>query len=90
MCRVGWASTPRNATRRVLDFIRKSHQTTTWTVGICNGVEILATAGILDGVEVTTNYFARDRVVKLGGKVLKTRYHRDGKDRHRGRRIRER
>jgi transcriptional regulator GlxA family with amidase domain len=64
---------------QILDFIRKSHETTIWTVGICNGVEILATAGILDGVEVTTNYFARDRVAKLGGKVLKKRYHRDGK-----------
>jgi putative intracellular protease/amidase len=64
---------------RILDFIRESHATTIWTVGICNGVEILATAGILDGVEVTTNYFARERVAKLGGKVMKTRYHRDGK-----------
>ena len=64
---------------QILDFIRDSHETTTWTVGICNGVEILATAGILDGVEVTTNYFARDRVAKLGGVVLKTRYHRDRK-----------
>ena len=64
---------------QILDFIRKSHETTIWTIGICNGVEILATAGILDGVEVTTNYFARDRVAKLGGKVLKTLYHRDGK-----------
>jgi transcriptional regulator GlxA family with amidase domain len=64
---------------RILDLIGKSHETTTWTVGICNGVEILATAGILDGVEVTTNYFARYRVAKLGARVLKTRYHRDGK-----------
>lgn len=64
---------------RILEFIRETHRTTTWTVGICNGVEILATAGILDGVAVTTNYFARDRVAKLGAKVLKTRYHRDGK-----------
>jgi transcriptional regulator GlxA family with amidase domain len=64
---------------RILDFICKSHETTTWTVGICDGVVILATAGILDGVEVTTNYFARYRVAKLGARVLKTRYHRDGK-----------
>jgi putative intracellular protease/amidase len=63
----------------VLDFIREAHKTTAWTVGICNGVEILANAGILDGVEVTTNYFARDPVAKLGGKVVRTRYHRDGK-----------
>jgi putative intracellular protease/amidase len=30
---------------QILDFIRKLHETTTWTVGICNGVEILANAG---------------------------------------------
>jgi putative intracellular protease/amidase len=63
----------------ILDFIRRAHETSTWTIGVCNGVEMLATAGILRGVEVTTNYFARDRVAALGAKVLRKRYHRDGK-----------
>lgn len=63
----------------ILDFIRKAHETSTWTVGVCNGVEVLATAGILKDVEVTTNFFARDNVAALGAKVLKKRYHRDGK-----------
>ncbi|MES2894477.1 MAG: DJ-1/PfpI family protein [Pseudomonadota bacterium] len=63
----------------ILDFIRKAHETSTWTVGVCNGVEVLATAGILKDVEVTTNFFARDHVAALGAKVLKKRYHRDGK-----------
>ncbi|MCX7587757.1 DJ-1/PfpI family protein [Phenylobacterium sp. 58.2.17] len=63
----------------ILDFIRAAHATSTWTVGVCNGVEVLAAAGVLDGVEVTTNFFARDQVAALGAKVMKTRYHRDGK-----------
>lgn len=54
----------------ILAFIRKAHEDATWTIGICNGVEMLATAGILQGVEVTTNYFARARVAALGAKVL--------------------
>lgn len=63
----------------VLDFIRQAHESSQWTFGVCNGVEILATAGILHNVEVTTNYFARTRVAALGAKVLPKRYHRDGK-----------
>lgn len=63
----------------ILDFIRQAHDTSTWTFGVCNGVEILATAGVLHNVEVTTNYFARSRVAALGAKVLRKRYHRDGK-----------
>lgn len=63
----------------ILDFIRQEHETSTWTFGVCNGVEMLATAGSLKGVEVTTNFFARDRVAALGAKVLNKRYHCDGK-----------
>lgn len=63
----------------ILEFIRQTHETSTWTFGVCNGVEMLATAGILQGVEVTTNFFARDRVAALGAKVLRKRYHCDGK-----------
>lgn len=63
----------------ILAFIRKAHDSSKWTIGICNGVEILARAGILDGVEVTTNYNCRQDVGKLGAVVLPRRYHRDGK-----------
>jgi putative intracellular protease/amidase len=63
----------------LIDFIRASHATSTWTVGICNGVELLGAAGLIEGKEVTTNYFSRDRIAGYGGKLVKTRYHRDGK-----------
>lgn len=63
----------------LLDYIRESHATSTFTVGICNGVELLGAAGVLDGKTVTTNYFARARVAAYGATVLPARYHRDGK-----------
>ncbi len=63
----------------ILDFIRDAHATSTWTVGICNGVEILGHAGILKGVEVTTNYNSRDDVAALGARIMPVRYHQDGK-----------
>jgi putative intracellular protease/amidase len=70
---------------QILDFIRKSHETATWTVGICNGVEILATAGILNGVEVTTNYFARDRGGEAWRQGAENAVSPRREDRHRGR-----
>lgn len=63
----------------LLTYIRGSHATSRWTIGICNGVELLGAAGALAGARVTTNYFARDRVAAYGATVLPTRYHRDGK-----------
>jgi len=63
----------------LLAYIRESHATSKFTIGICNGVELLGAAGVLDGTTVTTNYFARDRVAAFGATVLPTRYHRDGK-----------
>jgi len=62
-----------------LAFIRRMHETSTWTFGVCNGVELLAKAGILEGKTVTTNINARDDVAALGATVVNSRYHRDGK-----------
>jgi putative intracellular protease/amidase len=59
--------------------ISRLHACATWTLAICNGVELLGAAGALQGREVTTNWFARDRVAAYGAKVQKSRYHRDGK-----------
>jgi putative intracellular protease/amidase len=63
----------------LLDHLRRLHETTTWTFGICNGVALLAAAGVLDGAEVTTNWDWRDRVHNYGVEVVNNRYHRSGK-----------
>ena len=63
----------------VLDALRRLDEVTIWTVGICNGVGILAAAGMLDGQSATTNYFYRDDLAKYGVGVVPERYHRSGK-----------
>jgi putative intracellular protease/amidase len=59
--------------------LRALDETTTWTIGICNGVGLLGAAGLLKGVSATTNYFYRERLAAWGAKVVPERYHRDGK-----------
>lgn len=63
----------------LLATIARLHATSTWTVGICNGVELLGAAGVIAGVQVTTNWFARERVAAYGAHVGTKRYVRDGK-----------
>jgi putative intracellular protease/amidase len=63
----------------LLATIRRLDATTTWTVGICNGVELLGEAGLLQGRQVTTNWAARDKVAGHGARVSTRRYVRDGK-----------
>jgi len=63
----------------LLETIRHLHATATWTLGICNGVELLGAAGLLDGAHVTTNWFARDRVAAYGATISTARFQRDGK-----------
>lgn len=63
----------------LIDCVRRLHAASAWTVSVCNGAEILGAAGALEGKEVTTNYFARERVAAYGASVKRHRYHRDGK-----------
>jgi transcriptional regulator GlxA family with amidase domain len=62
-----------------LDTIRRLDKTSTWTVGICNGVGLLAAAGLLKGLKATTNWFYQDRLRAWGTEFVAERYHRDGK-----------
>lgn len=63
----------------LVNAVRRLHATSTWTFGVCNGVELLGAAGVIAGLQVTTNWFARDRVAAYGAKVSTARYQRDGK-----------
>ncbi|MFC3682632.1 DJ-1/PfpI family protein [Hydrogenophaga luteola] len=62
----------------LLDTIQRLATGATWTVGICNGVELLGKAGLLRGKQVTTNWVARDKVASHGAIVGTRRYVRDG------------
>jgi len=62
-----------------LDTIRLLDKSSTWTVGICNGVGLLAAAGLLGGRKATTNWFYQDRLRAYGAEFVPERYHQDGK-----------
>lgn len=62
-----------------LDYLRLLDRGSTWTVGICNGVTLLAAAGLLKGQKATTNWFDQKRIADYGVTFVAERYHREGK-----------
>jgi putative intracellular protease/amidase len=67
------------ADEEFLDTLRALDATSTWTVGICNGVGLLAAAGLLAGREATTNWFYRERLAARGARFVPERFHRSDK-----------
>jgi transcriptional regulator GlxA family with amidase domain len=54
----GGANTPgQMVDDEILDWLRKAHETTLWTVSVCTGALILGAAGILKGLPATTHWY---------------------------------
>jgi len=67
------------ADQAFLDRLMALHATATWTLGVCNGVALLAASGILTaGRSATTNWGWRERVAAYGVDVVAERFHQDG------------
>jgi putative intracellular protease/amidase len=62
-----------------LAWIRHAHETSLWTTSVCTGSLVLAAAGILDGVDATTHWLARDELAALGARPVDERVVRRGK-----------
>lgn len=53
----GGMSTPQHARdEKVLDWVRRTHQTAAWTTSVCSGSLILAAAGVLKGRRATSHW----------------------------------
>lgn len=64
---------------RVLDWLRRAHETTRWTTSVCTGSIVLAAAGLLDGREATTHWASYDRLRARGARPVARRFVREGK-----------
>jgi len=50
----------------VLDWVRRAHQTSTYTTSVCTGSLVLAAAGLLEGVTATTHWSVLDVLTTFG------------------------
>jgi putative intracellular protease/amidase len=64
---------------RMLRWLRHAHEQSLWTTSVCTGSLLLAAAGILDGVDATTHWAARDLLGSLGARPLAERVVQRGK-----------
>ena len=63
----------------VLEWLRRVHETTTWTTSVCTGSLILAAAGVLEGKRATSHWLALGQLAALGAEPVSERVVFDGK-----------
>ncbi len=64
---------------QMLAWLREAHEHSSWTTSVCTGSLLLAAAGILDGLEATTHWLARDELAALGVTPVPRRIVEQGK-----------
>jgi putative intracellular protease/amidase len=64
---------------RLLGWLRRTHEHTTFTTSVCTGSLLLAAAGLLDGVDATTHWAARRTLADLGAVPVDERVVERGK-----------
>ena len=67
------------ADERVLDWVRQTHATSSYTTSVCTGSLVLAAAGVLEGVEATTHWLVLDELGALGARPTQERVVERGK-----------
>lgn len=63
----------------IVDWVAATHPTTTFTTSVCTGALLLGAAGILDGLEATTHWYAYDELAGYGAIPTEQRVVRQGK-----------
>ena len=67
------------AGEETLEWLRKVHETSTWTTSVCTGSLILAAAGLLEGKRATSHWLALEELGRLGAEPTGERVVFDGK-----------
>lgn len=63
----------------ILGWIQRAHETSMYTTSVCTGSLVLAAAGILDELDATTHFSARQLLTKYGAKPVEDRVVHQGK-----------
>lgn len=63
----------------VVDWVARTHEATTFTTSVCTGALLLGAAGILDGLDATTHWYAYDELASYGARPTEQRVVRQGK-----------
>jgi transcriptional regulator GlxA family with amidase domain len=63
----------------MLGWIRSAHETSRWTTSVCTGSLLLASAGLLDGLEATTHWAQLDTLERLGARPTQRRVVEQGR-----------
>jgi putative intracellular protease/amidase len=75
----GWGSREAMSDERLLDWIRKVHETSQWTTSVCTGSLLLGAAGVLDGLDATSHWLELDTLAELGAHPTERRVVEQGK-----------
>jgi transcriptional regulator GlxA family with amidase domain len=62
----------------VLDWLRATQATSTWTTSVCTGALILGAAGLLQGLRATTHWAVLDALRDCGAMPVQERVVREG------------
>ncbi|MBK6858613.1 MAG: DJ-1/PfpI family protein [Microthrixaceae bacterium] len=63
----------------IVDWVGAAHATTTFTTSVCTGALVLGAAGVLDGLDATTHWFAYEELARFGARPTEQRVVRQGK-----------
>jgi putative intracellular protease/amidase len=63
----------------MLGWLRRAHETSTWTTSVCTGSLLLGAAGILDGLEATTHWLELETLRRFGATPVSRRVVEQGK-----------
>jgi transcriptional regulator GlxA family with amidase domain len=75
----GAGETPARDDRKLIGWLQRAYETSTWTASVCTGSLLLGAAGLLRGKRATTHWTAIDELAQFGATAVRERYVFDGK-----------
>lgn len=64
---------------RLVGWIRRAHERSTYTTSVCSGSLLLGAAGVLDGLEATSHFSVLDALARFGATPVTRRWVEQGK-----------